>query len=33
MISRASAKRLSIHNRARAVDLQLPPLPDIPVGG
>jgi len=29
----ASAKRLSIHNRARAVDLQLPPLPDIPVGG
>ena len=29
----ASAKRLSIHNRARAVDLQLPPLPDIPIGG
>ena len=29
----ASAKRLSIHNRARAIDLQLPPLPDIPVGG
>ncbi len=29
----ASAKRLSIHNRARAIDLQLPPLPDVPVGG
>jgi energy-coupling factor transporter ATP-binding protein EcfA2 len=29
----AGAKRLSIQHRARAVDLQLPSLPEVPVGG
>jgi energy-coupling factor transporter ATP-binding protein EcfA2 len=29
----AHGKRLSIHNRARAVKLDLPPLPDIPYAG
>jgi hypothetical protein len=29
----ATAKRLSIHNRASAAALPLPPLPDVPIGG